>query len=117
VLVPLLVAAGVVLVPLPALVLGARGLRRRPGLSYDDPADRVSFALLVTLRTLTLMLVFALSAVTLVSAIGAAIKVVEMHGLVYVFLALDLLLAAVVLFTFGRRDRRPARRRASPAAR
>ena len=116
-LVPLLVAAGVVVVPLPALVLGTRGLRRRPGLSYDEPADRVSFALLVTLRTLVLLLVSALSAVTLVSAIGAAIKVVELHGLVYVFLALDLLLAALVLLTFGRRDRRPARRRASPAAR
>jgi hypothetical protein len=117
VLLPLLVAAGVVLVPLPALVLGARGLRRRPGFSYDEPADRVSFALLVTLRTLILLLVFALSAVTLVSAVGAAIKAVELHGLVYVFLALDLLLAAMVLLSFGRRDRPPVRRRASPAAR
>ena len=116
-LVQLLVAAGVVLLPLPALLLGARGLRRRPGLTYDEPADRVSFALLVTLRVLVLLLVFALSAVTLVSAIGAAVKDVELHGLVYVFLALDLLLAAIVLLTFGRRDRRPARRRASPAAR
>ena len=116
-LVPLLVTAGVLLVPLPALVLGARGLRRHPGISYDEPADRVSFALLVTLRILTLLLVFALSAVILVSAIGAAIKVVELHGLVYVFLGLDLLLSAVVLVTFGRRDRRPVRRRASPAAR
>lgn len=116
-LVQLLVAAGVVLLPLPALLLGARGLRRRPGLTYDEPADRVSFALLVTLRVLVLLLVFALSTVTLVSAIGAAVKDVELHGLVYVFLALDLLLAAIVLLTFGRRDRRPARRRASPAAR
>ena len=116
-LVPLLVAAGVLLVPLPALVLGARGLRRHPGISYDEPADRVSFALLVTLRTLTLLLMLALSAVTLVSAVGAAIKVVELHGLVYVFLALDWLLAAIVLLTFGRRDRRPVRRRANPAAR
>jgi hypothetical protein len=117
VLVQLLVAAGVVLLPLPALLLGARGLRRRPGLTYDEPADRVSFALLVTLRVLVLLLVSALSAVTLVSAIGAAVKDVELHGLVYVFLALDLLLAAIILLTFGRRDRRPARRRASPAAR
>jgi hypothetical protein len=117
VLVALLVAAGVVLVALPALVLGARGLRRRPGLSYDEPADRVSFALLVTLRTLILLLVSALSAVTLVSATGAAIKGVELHGLVYVFLALDLLLAAMILLSFGRRDRRPVRRRANPAAR
>jgi hypothetical protein len=117
VLLPLLVAAGVVVVALPALVLGARGVRRRPGLSYDEPADRVSFVLLVTLRTLILLLVFALSAVILVSAIGAAIKVVELHGLVYVFLALDLLLAAIILLSFGRRDHRPVRRRASPAAR
>jgi hypothetical protein len=117
VLIPLLVAAVVVLVPLPALVLGVRGLGRHPGFSYDEPADRVSFALLVTLRTLLLLMVFALSAVTLVSAIGAAIKAVELHGLVYVFLVLDLLLTAVVLLTFGRRDRRPVRRRASPAAR
>ena len=116
-LVQLLVAAGVLLLPLPALALGVRGLRRRPGLTYDEPADRVSFALLVTLRVLVLLLVFALSAVTLVSAIGAAVKDVELHGLVYVFLGLDLLLAAFILLTFGRRDRRPARRRASPAAR
>jgi hypothetical protein len=117
VLVQLLVAAAVVLVPLPALVLGARGLLRRPGYSYDEPADRVSFLLLVTLRLLTLLLLLALSAVTLVSAIGAAVKDVELHGMVYVFLALDVLLAMLVLLTFGRRDRRPARRRATPAAR
>jgi hypothetical protein len=117
VVVQLLVAAGVLLVPLPALVLGARGLRRRPGFSHDEPADRVSFALLVALRVLVLLLIAALSAVILVSAIGAAVKDVELHGLVYVFLALDLLLATTVLLTFGRRGRRPARRRASPAAR
>ncbi len=116
-MVQLLVAAGVVLVALPALVLGARGLLRHPGYSYEERADRVSFALLVVVRVLTLLLVFALSAVTLVSAIGAAVNEVELHGLVYVFFVLDLLLAALIVLTFGRRDRRPARRRASPAAR
>ena len=116
-LVQLLVAAGVVVLPLPALALGARGLLRRPGFSHDERADRVSFALLVTLRTLVLLLVFALSAVTLVSVVGALIKDVPLHGLVYVFFVLDLLLAVLIVLTFGRRERRPARRRASPAAR
>ncbi|MET0763607.1 MAG: hypothetical protein ABWY29_02000 [Blastococcus sp.] len=116
-LVQLLVAAGVVVLPLPALALGVRGLFRRPGLSHDERADRVSYALLVTLRVIILLLVFALSAVTLVSVVGALIKDVELHGLVYVFFALDLLLAVLIVLTFGRPDRRPARRRASPAAR
>jgi hypothetical protein len=116
VLVQLLVAAGVLVLPLPALALGVRGLNRRPGYSHDEPADRVSFFLLVTLRALILLLVFALSAVTLVSAIGAAIKDVQLHGLVYVFFVLDLLLAVLIVLTFGRRERRPARRRATPAA-
>ena len=116
-LVPLLVAAGVVLVPLPALALGVRGLGRRPGLSYDEPADRVSYALLVALRALILLLMVALSAVTLVSAIGAAIKDVELHGMVYVLFGLDVLLALLVVLSFGRRARRPVRRRVSPAAR
>jgi hypothetical protein len=117
VLVQLLVAAGVVVLPLPALALGVRGLLRRPGLSHDERADRVSFALLVTGRVLTLLLVSALSAVILVSVVGALIKGVELHGLVYVFFVLDLLLAMLILLTFGRPERRPARRRASPAAR
>ena len=113
----LLVAAGVVLFPLPALVLGARGLLKRPGYDPDEPADRASYILIVSLRALVLLLVFALSAVLLVSTIGAAIKGVEMHGMVYVLFALDLLLAVLIVLTFGRPDRRPVRRRASPAAR
>jgi len=115
--VKLLVAAGVVLFPLPALVLGARGLLKRPGYDPDEPADRASYILIVSLRALVLLLVFALSAVLLVSTIGAAIKGVEMHGMVYVLFALDLLLAVLIVLTFGRPDRRPVRRRASPAAR
>ena len=113
----LLVAAGVVVFPLPALVLGVRGLLKRPGYDPDEPADRASYILIVSLRALVLLLVFALSAVLLVSTIGAAIKGVEMHGMVYVLFALDLLLAVLIVLTFGRPDRRPVRRRATPAAR
>jgi hypothetical protein len=117
VLVKLLIAAGVVLFPLPTLVTGAGKLLKRPGYSPDEPADRLSYFLVVVFRSLALLLVFALSAVTLVSTIGATVKDVELHGMVYVFFGLDLLLALMIVLTFGRRDRRPARRRVSPAAR
>lgn len=117
VLVKLLVALAVLVVPLPALALGARGLTRRPGYSVDEPADRVSYVLLVGLRALVLLLVLALSAVVLLSAVGAAIAGVALHGMVYVLLGLDVLLALFVVLSFGRRVRRPARRRASPATR
>jgi hypothetical protein len=117
VLVNLLIAAGVVLFPLPALVLGVRGLLKLPGYSADEPADRVSHIVLVTLRSLLLVAVFALSTVILVSTIGATVRDVQLHGLVYVFFALDVLLALLIVFTFGQRDRRRVRRRASPAAR
>jgi len=117
VLVKLLVAVGVLVFPVPALVLGARGLLKRPGYSADEPADRASRILLIGLRALTLLLVLALSAVVLVSSIGAAVADVYLHGMVYVFFVLDLLLAALILLTFGRRERRRVRRRVSPAAR
>jgi hypothetical protein len=117
VLVEVLIAVVVVVVALPAFALGCRGLLRRSGYSLVDSGDRLSFVVLVVLRLLTLLLVFALSAVTLVACIGAAIRELELPNLVYVFFILDLLLAALVLVTFGRRDRRPARRRANPAAR
>ncbi|MGZ4507788.1 MAG: hypothetical protein ACXVX8_03820 [Blastococcus sp.] len=116
-LVDSLVIAVVVLLPLPALVLGARGAFRRPGYDAGIPGDRASVFFLITLRLLVLLLMFALSAITLVSTIGAMVKDVELHGLVYVFCALDLLLATLVLLTFGRSDRRPARRPANPATR
>jgi hypothetical protein len=116
VLVKSLVVAVVVLFALPALVLGARGAFRRPGYSVDVPGDRASVIFLITLRLLMLLLMFALSAITLLSAIGAMIKGVQLHGLVYVFCILDLLLAALVLLTFGRPVQRPARRRANPGA-
>ena len=66
---------------------------------------------------LVLLLLLALSGITLVSCVGAWAKDVELHGLVYVFFTLDLLLAALVLLTFGRGEQRPARRRATPARR
>ena len=116
-LVKLLVAAGVLVFPVPALVLGVRGLLKRPGYSVDEPADRVSYLLLVTLRALVLLVVLALSAVVLVSTIGAVVVDVPLHGMVYVFFGLDLLLALLIVVSFGHRARRPARRRASPAAR
>ena len=116
-LVNLLLAAGVVLFPIPALVLGARGLLKRPGFNPDEPADRASYIVVVVLRCLLLLLVFALSAVVLVSTIGASVRHVQLHGLVYVFFSLDVLLALVIVFSFGRRDRRRVRRRATPAAR
>ena len=80
----LLVAAGVVVFPLPALVL---------------------------------LLVLALSTVVLVSTVGAAVVGVHLHGMVYVFFVLDVLLALLIVLSFGRRARRPARRRVTPAAR
>jgi hypothetical protein len=112
-----LVIASVVLLPLPALVLGARGLLQRRGYNSDERSDRASLILLITFRAVTLLLVLALSALTLVSAIGALIKAVELHGAVYVFCVLDLLLAALIVLTFGLREPRPARRRANPAGR
>ncbi len=113
----LLVAVGVLLFPVPALVLGAKGLLKRPGYSADEPADRVSYLLLVALRSLVLLLVFALSAVILVSTIGAVVVDVPLHGMVYVFFGLDVLLGLLIVLSFGRRVRRPVRRRVSPAAR
>jgi hypothetical protein len=112
-----LLVAGVVLIALPALVLGIRGVFRRRGFSAVEPGDRASYAVVVALRVLTLLLVLALSGVVLVSCVGAMIKELALPNLVYVFFVLDLLLAVLILLTFGRRDRRPARRRASPAAR
>ena len=117
VLVQLLVVVGVLAFPVPALYLGAGNLLKRPGYSVDEPADRASFLMLVSLRSLTWLLVFALSLVTLVSAVGALIRGVELHGLVYVFFVLDLLLALLIVLSFGRRERRPVRRPATPAPR
>ena len=106
------------LVALPALGLGVGGLTRRSGhYSSDVTADRISLVLLVTGRLLTLFLLGALSLVVLVSAVGAIVRDLQMPGLVSVFFVLDLLVAVLVVLTFGRRDRRRVRRRATPAAR
>ncbi len=112
-----LVIAGVLLLPLPALALGARGLLQRRGYSAAEPGDRASLVVLVVGRALLLLLVLALSVLVLVSSIGALVKGIELHPAVYVFCVLDLLLATAIVLTFGRRERRPARRRASPAGR
>ena len=117
VLAKLLMIAGVAVLPLPALVLGAGGMLRRRGYGGFDPSDRLGHVTMVVLRVLILLLVLALSTITLLSLIGAMVKDVTMPGLVYVFFVLDLLLGAIVLLTFGRRDRRAVRRRATPAAR
>ena len=116
-LLQLLVVLAVLAFPLPALYMGARNLLKRPGYSVDEPSDRASFLMLVSLRALTWLLVFSLSLVTLVSAVGALVQGVELHGLVYVFFVLDLLLALLIVLSFGRRERRPVRRRATPAPR
>lgn len=117
VLVKVLVAAGVLLFPLPALLMGSRGLLERPGYRADEPIGRASYVLLVGLRALVLLLVLALSAMVLVSSIGAAVVGVQLHGMVYVLFGLDTLLALLVVLSFGRRARRPTRRRVTPAAR
>ena len=115
--VPSLLTAGVVLLALPALFLGVRGLFRHRGYSAAEPADRASVITIVVLRGILLLLLLTISAVVLVSTIGAMVAGVELHGMVYVLFTLDLLVTALVLLTFGRRERRPVRRRASPGAR
>ena len=116
--VDLLLAAVVALLALPALVLGARGLLRRRGrFSGDAGTDRASLVVLVVLRVLALLLLLGAAGLTLLSTIGAAIKDVDLHGFVYVFFVLSVLLALLVLFTFGRRAPRRASPRATPARR
>lgn len=113
----LLLITGIVVAALPALVLGARGLFRHRGYVTGDPNDRASVVIMVTMRAVVLLVVLTLAGITLVSCVGALIKDVELHGMVYVFFVLALLLAALVLLTFGRSERRPVRRRARPARR
>jgi hypothetical protein len=113
-----LMVVGVLLVPVPALAVGGAGLLHRTGRSsIDVRADRIEFGLLVTGRALSLLLLFALSAVTLLACIGGLVKGLDVPSLVYVFFVADLLIAVLVLLTFGRRDRRRARRSTTPARR
>ena len=83
-----LLVVGVVVLPLPAMTLGVRGVGRRRGLRAED---RTSFALLVAARLLVLLLVLALSGVVLLSAIGALVRHLDLPALVYTFFVLDLL--------------------------
>jgi hypothetical protein len=118
VVIEVLMVVGVVVLPLPALVLGARGLLRRTGrASIDERTDRAELVLLVLGRLVALLLLSALSAITLLACIGGLLKGVRVPSLVYVFFLADLLVATLVVLTFGRRGQQPARRRASPAPR
>jgi hypothetical protein len=110
--------AGVLLLPVPALVLGVRRVRDRPERSsLSERVDRVELALLVLGRLLGLLLLLVLSGVTLLACIGGLVRDRTLPSLVYVFFAADLLVAALLLLISGRRGRRPARRSASPARR
>ena len=109
---------GVVLLPLPALVLGARGLLRRTGrASIDERTDRAELVLLVLGRLIALLLLSGLSAITLLACIGGLVQGLRVPSLVYVFFLADLLVATMVVLTFGRRGPQPARRPGSPARR
>jgi hypothetical protein len=110
-----LMVVGVVVLPLPALALGVGGLLRRNGHGTEVRTDRIEFALLLTGRLLALLLLLLLSAVTLLSCIGGLIKGLTVPSLVYVFFVADLLIAVLVVLTFGRRDPRRVRRPATPA--
>jgi hypothetical protein len=118
VVVEVLMIVGVVLLPLPALALGVRRLSSRTGRSStDDRTDRMEFALVVAGRLIGLLMLLALSGITLLACIGALIKGLRVPSLVYVFFVADLLVASLVFLTVGRRGPRPARRRANPARR
>ena len=109
---------GVVGLPLPALTLGARRLLWRVGrASTDERTDRAELVLLVLGRLIALLLLSALSAITLLACIGGLLKGLRVPSLVYVFFVADLLVATLVVLTFGRRGPRPERRPASPARR
>ena len=109
---------GVLVLPLPALVLGSRRLLWRNGrASTDERADRVDLVLVVLGRLIGLVLLFALSGITLLSCIGGLVQDVRVPSLVYVFFVADLLVATLVVLSSGRLGRRPGRRPASPARR
>jgi hypothetical protein len=119
VLVQALMLTGVALLPLPALAAGVRGLRGRARPRVADlPGDRFSRGLLVALRALLLLVVLALTGLLLLSLVAALVRgVTAMPSLLYEFFFADLALAVLVLLISVRRGRRPARRRATPAAR
>lgn len=118
-LILVLMAVGVVVLCLPALVVGARRLTRRgPRSVRPAGGNRSEFVVVLVGRTLGLLAIMALSALVLVATIGALVRDLDdMPSLVYVAFVLDLLLAALVVLTSGGRRRPPARRRGSPARR
>jgi hypothetical protein len=118
VVIEVLMIVGVAVFPLPALALGARRLLARSGrASIDERTDRAELVLLVVGRLVALLLLFVLSGITLLACVGALIRDLAVPSLVYVFFVADLLVATLVVLTFGRRGPRPARRPASPAPR
>jgi hypothetical protein len=112
-----LMLIGVLVLPVPALVVGAGGLTRRTGRPIEVRADRIEFGLLVLARVLSLLLLFLLSGITLLSCIGGLVRGLSLPSLVYVFFVADLLIAVLVVLTFGRRDPQRGRRPATPARR
>jgi hypothetical protein len=118
VVIEVLMIVGVLALPLPALVLGARRLLHRTGrASIDERTDRVELVLLVTGRLIGLVLLFGLSAITLLACVGGLVRNRDVPSLVYVFFVADLLVATLVVLTVGRLGPRRGRRRASPAPR
>lgn len=116
-LIQILMAAGVVVLALPALVLGLRRLTRRGQRTLRPGGNRSEFAVVLLGRVLGLLLILLLSALVLVATIGALVQDLELPSLVYVFFVLDLLLAALVVLTSGGPRRRRGPRRGNPARR
>jgi hypothetical protein len=119
VVIQVLMAVGVVVLALPALVLGARRFTRRgPRTVRPAGGNRSEFVVVLVGRTLGLLAILALSALVLVATIGALVRDLDdMPSLVYVAFVLDLLLAALVVLTSGGPRRPRGRRPGSPAPR
>ncbi len=119
VVIQVLMAVGVVVFALPALVLGGSRLTRRGPRSLRTPGgSRSEFVVVVVGRVLGLLLMAVLSALVLVATVGALLRDLhDLPSLVYVAFVLDLLLAALVVLTSGAPRRPRRRRRATPAPR
>ncbi|SDG44111.1 hypothetical protein SAMN05660324_2534 [Klenkia brasiliensis] len=119
VLIQVLMAAGVVVLALPALVVGSRRLTKRGPRSLRSPGgSRSEFVVVLVGRLLGLLLILLLSALVLVATVGALVRDLDdLPSLVYVAFVLDLLLAALVVLTSAAPRPPRARRRASPAPR
>jgi len=112
-------AVGVVVLALPALVVGGRRLTRRgPRSVRSVNGSRSEFVVVLVGRLLGLLAILVLSALVLVATVGALVRDLDdMPSLVYVAFVLDLLLAALVVLTSGGPRRPRGRRRGSPAPR